>query len=103
MIFIAIPLLLFLVFFNIKIKNFNENDLSCLSKEQTSSINGIFALIILLAHFISYIPNPSIYDSLVTKIPVFGSQLIVVSFLFYSGYGLMESYKIKGNKYINIP
>ena len=100
MIFVVIPILLFLIFYKIKIRKLEPNNFECLSKEQTSSINGIFVLIVFFVHFATYIPSPTVYDSLVNIIPVFGSQLIVVSFLFYSGYGLMESYKAKGTQYI---
>ena len=100
MIFVVVPILLFLIFYKIKIRKLEANNFDCLSKEQTSSINGIFVLIVFFSHFVSYISNPTIYDSLVDTIPLLGSQLIVVPFLFYSGYGLMESYKQKGTAYI---
>lgn len=100
MIFVVVPILLFLIFYKIKIKKLEPNNFECLNKEQTSSINGIFVLIVFFAHFVTYIPSPTVYDSLIETIPVLGSQLIVVSFLFYSGYGLMESYKAKGTQYI---
>ena len=100
MIFVFIPMLLFLVLYKIKSKKIDSNSFECLDKKQTSSINGIFVLIVFFAHFISYIPNPTKLDSCFIAIPLFGSQLIVVPFLFYSGYGLMESFKSKGIEYI---
>lgn len=100
MIFVFIPILLFLVLYKIKSKKIDSNSFECLDKKQTSSINGIFVLIVFFAHFISYIPNPTKLDSCFIAIPLFGSQLIVVPFLFYSGYGLMESFKSKGIEYI---
>ena len=67
-----------------------------LSKENTTSVNGLFLLIVFFSHIQSYItlPHPI---SMVTK--AFG-QLMVAMFLFHSGYGVMESIQKKGMDYV---
>ncbi len=59
--------------------------------EQTRSINGIFILMILLSHTFAKASSSGILDDLYAPIRTFGGQFVVVPFLFYSGYGIMES------------
>lgn len=76
-----------------------------LSKEQSNAIKGIFILIVFIRHIWPYLRNfgydfsfPG--DSIFMWIDRWMGQLIVVAFLFYSGYGVMESIKNKGQHYI---
>ena len=67
-----------------------------MSRSQTGSIKGIFAVLIFLSHVRGYI---SIGDSFLDKayalfLGYFG-QLIVTLFFFYSGYGILQAYKTK--------
>lgn len=72
-----------------------------LSREQTESVNGVFTLLV----FIRHIWGGGGYSGswLIEKNVVFGfidtllGQLIVTTFLFYSGYGICESIKNKKN------
>jgi hypothetical protein len=70
-----------------------------LSKDNTASINGIFVLFVFLRHFSQYITF-SKYDYLFDLVDTFLGQMIVVPFLFYSGYGIMISIINKGDSYI---
>ena len=65
-----------------------------LSKETTSTINGLFIALVFLSHFSRY----SIYMS--NYVGQRLGQLIVVMFLFYSGYGCMVQYMAKGRAYL---
>ena len=81
---------------------FNNN---YLDKEQSNSIKGIFILIVFLCHIYPYIDNAgyimsSFPDQLFPIINQHIGQLLVVMFLFYSGYGVTESIKQKGQTYI---
>lgn len=67
-----------------------------LSKENTTSMNGLFLLIVFFSHIQSYITLPHVI-SMITK--GFG-QLMVVMFLFHSGYGVMESIQKRGMDYV---
>ena len=66
-----------------------------LSKQTTTNIKGIFTIMILMSHFRDYanISSDSIY---IKFLSLFG-QLMVTMFLFYSGYGIMESLIKKKN------
>ena len=77
-----------------------------ISKEQCNAIKGIFILIVFIRHIWPYLRNygyvfTSSSDSIFMWIDRWMGQLIVVAFLFYSGFGVMESIKIKGNQYID--
>lgn len=73
-----------------------------IDRGQTDSIKGIFAIIILYSHMRwGIIPPPSgSYDRLFIFMLNFLGQLMVVMFLLYSGYGIMESLKRNKEKYI---
>ncbi|MCQ2142863.1 MAG: acyltransferase [Bacteroidales bacterium] len=67
-----------------------------LSRTETDSWKGFFAVIILFSHMLSCLKglsNP--FDTSFTYIIRQIGQMMVVPFLFFSGYGIMESYKNK--------
>ncbi len=68
------------------------------------SMRGIFAVLIFLSHSQQYI---DIHSSSFNKIFIFQNsflgQLIVPIFFFYSGFGIMESFKNKPNYFKNYP
>lgn len=70
-----------------------------ISKESTTAVNGIFVLLVFLRHFRQYIELGR-FDSIFNIVDYIMGQLIVVTFLFYSGYGIMTSIKSKGRNYI---
>lgn len=85
------------------LSGFNENYLAI---DRTNCIKGIFILMVFLSHSRNYLsklpeytadPLNSIYDVIQNHL----GQGIVVMFLFYSGYGVMESIIKKGSDYIN--
>lgn len=73
--------------------------------EVTHSINGIFIILVFCRHIFQYIylafPQLNMLDSLGGKIDVHLYQLLVVPFLFFSGYGLTISAEYKRGGYIN--
>lgn len=76
-----------------------------MSFEQTNSIKGFFILFVFIRHVLQYVQSSgylfaSIGDKQFVQIDHALGQLIVVMFLFYSGYGVMESIKKKGNSYV---
>lgn len=76
-----------------------------LSRNQTDSIKGIFILVVFLSHANGYIARSgyaynTLGDNLFTLFFSLIGQLMVVMFLFYSGYGVMESIKKKGSEYV---
>ena len=64
--------------------------LDYLEKRKTQSISGVFVLLIFLRHFCQYIKIDKA-DYLFYVFDHFINQWIVIPFLFYSGYGVMQS------------
>ena len=91
---IVLIILFTLIIFTSRPTKMNEN---YLDKNYTNTIKGIFLIFVFMSHFISYkVPlQDNWIDTIgVTFIKRIG-QLMVTLFLFYSGYGVMESIKIK--------
>ena len=86
--------LLFIIIFIVGIRFVKDNK-DYLSKDETTIINGLFVITIFFSHFISYIEAYNIYDKYLVSYLNFIGQLMVTSFLFYSGYGIYESIKNK--------
>jgi len=73
-----------------------------LSIHQTKNIKGIFIVLVFFSHFNSYVDYLSIFDvKYETIVGLFG-QTMVTAFMFYSGYGIAEKIKSKGESYINV-
>lgn len=94
----ALFLLFFLIVFSLKITN--DNSTFAISKEQTQAIKGIFVITIFFSHFCSYVFFDKWFDIPMKSYCSWLGQLMVVPFLFYSGYGIFESVKKKGRDYI---
>lgn len=90
------------VLWGIKI-NFKDKDYfkNYISKDKSTSIKGIFILIVFFSHFNKYAVYTNFLDLTYFKIIGLIGQIMVVPFLFYSGYGVMESIKKKGAGYVN--
>lgn len=92
-----------LIFISFKsVRGYNENYLSF---DITNAIKGVFILLVFISHANPYIKQAgydygSYGDTLYLKIISCIGQWIVTLFLFYSGYGVMESVKRKGYYYI---
>ncbi len=92
---------LFLVFiaismYKISFKNIDSIDTDALDKERTTMVNGFFVGLVLFSHFNSYAKSNLPIDSIYYFVFKIG-QLMVTTFLFYSGYGIYESIKNKKN------
>lgn len=78
-----------------------------LSFDTTNAIKGIFIALVFINHVIPYIFNSGYVfdDGFASKLFLFTNsfvgQWIVAMFLFYSGYGVMESILKKGHNYLN--
>lgn len=103
MIFLYI-LILLLALYGIKI-----NKAGCfadyIEKEQCNAIKGIFIIVVFCRHIWPYMMKAgytfsNIGDVLFLYVDGIIQQLLVVMFLFYSGYGVMQSIEKKGNVYV---
>ncbi len=72
-----------------------------ISLDKTTSVKGIFIMLVFFSHFNQYVTYSGKLDIIYVKILAIVGQIMVVPFLFYSGYGIMESIKKKGMAYVN--
>lgn len=71
--------------------------------DRTTAIKGIFILLVFLTHVVGYIPaypGPALLHEPYFWVQEKMDQGVVVMFLFYSGYGVMESIQKKGKAYV---
>lgn len=77
-----------------------------IAKEQCNCLKGFFIVVVFCRHIAPYLSEAGydfslLGDNLFRQIDESIGQLLVVMFLFYSGYGVMESIKKKGSNYID--
>ena len=89
-IFLLVLMLIFLINIKFDFKNFNKNYMSA---DNTRIINGLFVIIVFFSHFMSYVNTSNILDTSMIQIISLIGQLMVTTFLFYSGYGIYEKIK----------
>ncbi len=72
-----------------------------LSKSNTTAINGIFVVLVFLCHFYSYVSfGTTFIDRSFVNFVQYLGQLVVVTFFFFSGYGMIYSISKKGMPYV---
>lgn len=85
-----------LIFSSIRMNGNNEGVI--FSRQTSQTINGFFVLLVFISHYIGYFEISGglnvVAESLILRI----NQLMVTTFLFFSGYGIMSSL-IKEGKY----
>ena len=100
MLILYLVLIILLVLWRFRFSS--ENDY--LSKDRCNSIKGIFILLIFFSHSLWYIESCGFaYSEMDILIPVivrYIGQLVVVMFLFYSGYGVAIQIQSKGENYV---
>ena len=99
MILFLIPVAM-LILLESRVAKPNEFFLDYMTRERTAAINGIFTLLVFFSHASSCLKLTGPLDAPYLSIRRYLDQAIVVSFLFYSGYGMMESIKAKGMSYV---
>ena len=70
------------------------------SPQNTNTINAIFSVLIFLSHAVTYVELNGVLDLPYFEFKGFHGQLVVVTYLFFSGFGIMESIKKKGVSYV---
>ncbi|MEY8390552.1 hypothetical protein D3Z36_05145 [Lachnospiraceae bacterium] len=82
------------------IRKAEGTDRHYMSIEMTNSIKGFFLCLVFFSHIWTYTKfTHPVFDAPYLFLRKLG-QCIVVMFLFYSGYGVMESVKKKGEEYV---
>lgn len=80
----------------------SDNTGDYMSINRTNAVKGIFLCMVFFSHIQGYTNFSNTYlDEPYLLVRKITGQCIVTMFLFYSGYGIMESIKKKGNDYIN--
>ena len=89
-----------LCLWGIRLRLSREANPEYLSLAQTQAVKGIFILLVFFSHFSSYVTLTQWKDRLWLNLIGLVGQGMVTLFLFYSGYGVMESIRKKGKAYI---
>lgn len=79
---------------------FLPSDGTYITRERTCLVNGVFSILVFICHCSQCYYGAPLYQW--ERIPIsmlFNGQLIVSTFFFYSGYGLMSSMLKKGTPY----
>lgn len=71
-----------------------------ISKEDTNAVRGIFILLIFASHFWQYVSLSGPLNEVYQWLRSFLGQLVVVPFLFFSGFGVGTSIRRRGSAYI---
>ncbi len=71
-----------------------------ISRARTTAINGVFVLLVFFSHVSTYIKMAGPLDAAYQTMKGYLGQLVVVTFLFFSGFGMMESITKKGMAYV---
>ena len=84
-----------------------ESDGDYLSREQGNAVKGIFILMVLVSHSNQYVADAGYAysrwsDALFLQTGWLFGQLVVVMFLFFSGYGVMTAVRDKGEAYVRV-
>lgn len=75
-----------------------------MSLSSCNPIKGIFAVIIFFSHMRGYIVfQDNVFDMSFDSILNYIGQLMVAIYLFYSGYGIFESFKVKSDYFYSFP
>lgn len=94
---LCLVLVLFLAGIRPCIRKTNEN---YIDKDAIQPVKGLFILLVFLSHFRGYVPRDLTADGVYVAVQGWLGQMIVVPFLFYSGYGVAESLRRKGRDYL---
>ena len=80
-----------------RVKGIHEDYISL---ERIQPIKGIFLLLVFVSHFVQYMSLSGVWHAPYFAVKSWLGQLVVVPFLFYSGFGITESIRKKGLNYV---
>lgn len=97
---IVVIILIAIMCAGMTVKGKNEFFDDYCSHKNTTTVNAIFSILIFLSHAVSYVELNSVFDEPYLAIRKFLGQGVVVTYLFYSGYGIMTSILKKKHDYV---
>lgn len=87
-----------------QVKDANDFDKDYMSIANNNIIKGVFVLLVLLGHGVTYVKTGGVLDQTYLTMKYHLHQMVVSVFFLYSGYGMMKSIQKKGSGYIrNFP
>ncbi len=93
-------LLVLLCVIGAEVKKENEFFEDYASLEKSNAIKGIFVVLVFFSHAKAYMHLNDANSQYYLGVQQYLAQMIVVPFLFFSGYGIMQSIMKKGNDYV---
>ena len=97
---LVIVILIAIMCAGMTVKGKNEFFDDYCSHKNTTTVNAIFSILIFLSHAVSYVELNNTFDEPYLAIRKFLGQGVVVTYLFYSGYGIMTSILKKKHDYV---
>ena len=97
-IFLAIFAVIFLI--SCRATSIKEFNTGYMSKDNTNIIKGVFVVFVFFSHCSQYLVLNGKLDTSYLAVRDYMGQMIVAMFLFYSGYGIMESIRKKSFGYV---
>lgn len=97
---IVVILLIAIMCSGLKVCGRNEFYEDYASHKNTTTVNAIFSILIFLSHAAAYVDLNNTFDQPYLDIRRFLGQGVVVTYLFYSGYGIMTSILKKKYEYV---
>ena len=97
---VFILILAMIIISGLTAKGKNEFFTDYCSPKNTTTANAVFSVLIFLSHSFQHIDAHNAIDEPYIAIRTFLGQAVVVTYLFYSGYGIMESIRKKKLDYV---
>ena len=94
-------MLVLIVFNGAQFSDSSEFNDRYLDKKYTSAVNGVFVVLIVFSHYSQYFTSIGVLDSPYIYLKECMGQIVVATFWFYSGYGMMEAVRRTDGKYID--
>lgn len=71
-----------------------------LDRDRIQPMKGIFLLLVFASHFVQYVSLKGVWDGPYFEVRRYLGQMVVVPFLFFSGYGIGLSVEARGRDYV---
>ena len=95
-------LILLLIMFNgLSFSGAGEFNDRYLDKRNTTAVNGIFVILVVFSHYAQYTKFGGPFDAPYLALREHLNQLVVATFWFYSGYGMMEAIRRTEGRYVS--
>lgn len=98
--FVFIFILIALLASGFTVAKKDEFFIDYMSPQNTAAINGIFSILIFFSHASQYFKLAGVFDKPYLSLRSYIGQTVVVTYLLFSGFGLMESIKKKKTDYV---